>query len=151
VRGAGGEQAHADDVILLGGMLAQVGEQELPLPAEVLQVRPALDAYVGRTVGLGLRPEHVRAATADSQSRLRGRVRATEALGSELLVHLEIPAAPVLTEEVREVTGDVDAAALERLEWGGLAMRSGANGGSALALTPRGRFLGDGVTAALLA
>jgi multiple sugar transport system ATP-binding protein len=99
-----------------GGMLAQVGEQELALPAEVLQIRPALEGYVGRTVGLGLRPEHVRAATADSASRLRGRVRATEALGSELLVHLEIPAVPVLTEEVREVTGDVDAAALDRLE-----------------------------------
>jgi multiple sugar transport system ATP-binding protein len=50
------------------------------------------------------------------RSTLRGRVRATEALGSELLVHLEIAAEPVLTEEVREVAGDVDAAALEQLE-----------------------------------
>ena len=48
--------------------------------------------------------------------RLRGRVTATEALGSELLVHLEVPAEPVLTDEVREVAGDVDAAALALLE-----------------------------------
>jgi multiple sugar transport system ATP-binding protein len=43
-------------------------------------------------------------------------VRATEALGSELLAHLEVDAAPVVTEEVREVAGDVDAAALAQLE-----------------------------------
>jgi multiple sugar transport system ATP-binding protein len=43
-------------------------------------------------------------------------VKAVEALGSELLVHLEVPAEPVLTAEVREVAGDVDAAALEQLE-----------------------------------
>ena len=49
-------------------------------------------------------------------ARLRGVARATEALGSELLVHVEVPAEPVLTEEIREVAGDVDAAALERLE-----------------------------------
>ena len=52
----------------------------------------------------------------DGQARLRGAVRATEALGSEFLVHLEVAAEPVLTEEVREVAGDVDAAALQRLE-----------------------------------
>ena len=54
--------------------------------------------------------------TATAGARLRGTVRATEALGSEFLVHLEVAAEPVLTEEVREVAGDVDAAALQRLE-----------------------------------
>jgi multiple sugar transport system ATP-binding protein len=43
-------------------------------------------------------------------------VKATEALGSEVLVHLRVAAEPVLTEEVREVAVDVDAAALEQLE-----------------------------------
>jgi oxygen-independent coproporphyrinogen-3 oxidase len=43
----------------------------------------------------------------------------------------------------------VDAEALERLERLGLVRR--ADGGGALALTERGRFLGGGVTAALLA
>ena len=33
-----------------------------------------------------------------------------------MLVHLEVAAEPVLTAEVREVAGDVDAAALELLE-----------------------------------
>jgi putative oxygen-independent coproporphyrinogen III oxidase len=44
----------------------------------------------------------------------------------------------------------VDSAALERLERLGLAERRRSDGGETLALTPRGRFLGGGVTAELL-
>jgi multiple sugar transport system ATP-binding protein len=83
------------------GLAVHVGQQELPIPAEMVAERPGLRASAGRTIGLG---------------RLRGTIRATEALGSEFLVHLEVAAEPVLTEEVREVAGDVDAAALQRLE-----------------------------------
>jgi multiple sugar transport system ATP-binding protein len=103
-----------------GDLVARIGEQELSIPADLVAERPALVAYRDRTIGLGIRPEHMGDPSdrdADpGRSTLRGRVRATEALGSELLVHLEIAAEPVLTEEVREVAGDVDAAALEQLE-----------------------------------
>jgi multiple sugar transport system ATP-binding protein len=51
-------------------------------------------------------------------------VKATESLGSEVLVHLDVAAEPVLTEEVREVAVDVDAAALEQLESGALERRT---------------------------
>ena len=51
-------------------------------------------------------------------------MRATEALGSEVLVHLAVSAEPVLTEEVREVAVDVDAAALEQLESEALEQRT---------------------------
>ncbi len=98
------------------GLAVRAGEQEIPIPAEMVAERPGLRAHVGRTVGLGIRPEHLREANGDGRARLRGTVRATEALGSEFLVHLEVAAEPVLTEEVREVAGDVDAAALQRLE-----------------------------------
>jgi len=98
------------------GLAAVVGGQEIEVPAELAAARPALRRYVGRTVGLGIRPEHLRDAGGDGRARLRGTVRATEALGSELLVHLEVPAEPVVTEEVRAVAADVDAAAVERLE-----------------------------------
>jgi multiple sugar transport system ATP-binding protein len=98
-----------------GGIVARIGDQEVEIPSEVLAARPALERYIGRTVGLGIRPEHVREPDANVH-RLRGRLAATEALGSELLLHLELAAEPVLTEEVREVAGDVDAAALALLE-----------------------------------
>jgi multiple sugar transport system ATP-binding protein len=98
-----------------GEFVALVGEQEVAIPSELVAARPALDRHVGRMVGLGIRPEHVREPDA-FEHRLRGRLAATEALGSELLLHLELAAEPVLTEEVREVAGDVDAAALALLE-----------------------------------
>jgi multiple sugar transport system ATP-binding protein len=98
------------------GLAVHVGEQKVPIPAEMVAERPGLRPYAGRTIGLGIRPEHLREANGDGPARLRGTVRATEALGSEFLVHLEVAAEPVLTEEVREVAGDVDAAALQRLE-----------------------------------
>jgi multiple sugar transport system ATP-binding protein len=114
-----------------GGLVALVGEQELVVPPEASSERPALGSYSGRTVGLGIRPEHVRepALSADGGgSRLRGLVKATEALGSEVLVHLSVAAEPVLTEEVREVAVDVDAAALEQLESEALERRTEITG-----------------------
>jgi multiple sugar transport system ATP-binding protein len=102
-----------------GALVAWVGDQEVPIPAGVAAARPGLAAHRDRMIGLGIRPEHLRdafAARDGTHSLLRGQVRATEALGSELLVHLEVAAEPVLTAEVREVAGDVDAAALEQLE-----------------------------------
>jgi multiple sugar transport system ATP-binding protein len=105
-------------------LAVNIGEQEIVVPSDVAVGRRGLSRYVGRAVGLGIRPEHLRDATGESTARLRGTVRATEALGSELLVHFDVEAAPVLTEEVREVAGDVDAAALERLESEALERRT---------------------------
>src|SRR5215216_1396482 len=72
-----------------GGLAARIGEQELAIADELVASRPALRSYGGRTIGLGIRPEHVSdPAEADGKpggSTLRGRVRATEALGSEQL------------------------------------------------------------------
>jgi multiple sugar transport system ATP-binding protein len=98
------------------GIVAHVGDQALEVLPEIVADRPALRSHAGRTVGLGIRPEHLRVAREAEAARLRGVVQVTEALGSELLVHVEIAAEPVLTEEIREVAGDVDAAALQRLE-----------------------------------
>jgi multiple sugar transport system ATP-binding protein len=110
-----------------GQLVALIGAQELVVPAEVAGERSALARYAGRTVGLGIRPEHVREPGLSGDgpsSRLRGHVQATEALGSEVLVHLAVAAEPVLTEEVREVAVDVDAAALEQLESEALERRT---------------------------
>jgi multiple sugar transport system ATP-binding protein len=45
-----------------------------------------------------------------------------------VLVHLDVAAEPVLTEEVREVAVDVDAAALEHLESEALERRTAVIG-----------------------
>jgi len=69
--------------------------------------------------------------------RLRERVL----LGLRLDEPLELPG----------LDAAIDGSALRRLERLGLAERRGVEGGETLALTPRGRFLGGGVTAELLA
>ena len=96
-----------------GGLVCRLGDQAL------VAARPELGAHVGRTIGLGIRPEHLHdaalAAGAAAGRKLRGRVVTTELLGSELLAHLEVPVAPVVTEEVLEVAEDVDRALSEDL------------------------------------
>jgi multiple sugar transport system ATP-binding protein len=102
-----------------GSFVALVGDQELVLPPATLARRPALEAYAGRTIGLGIRPEHVAshdAAGSEAGRTLRGEVVLSEALGSERLVHLALTAEPVVTDEVLEVASDADATAAEKLK-----------------------------------
>jgi multiple sugar transport system ATP-binding protein len=91
----------------------KVGAQTLAVP-EV----PALTRYAGRTVALGIRPEALGDAALNPscppEQRLRGSVRLTEALGSALLVHIGIEAAPVVREEVLE-GGEADAVVAQEL------------------------------------
>ena len=86
------------------GLTARIGDQALPIPDAVAGRRPALGGYAGRKVALGIRPEHMEDAAieSDGRPRLRGKVLLTEALGSELLAHVEIAAAPVVSDEVVE-------------------------------------------------
>jgi multiple sugar transport system ATP-binding protein len=81
---------------------------------------PSLAESPGRQVVVGVRPEHLEDATLASGTpadrRLRGLVRLRELLGSEVVVHFEVEAAPVVTEETREIAEDVDAAALTELD-----------------------------------
>ena len=87
------------------GLTCRIGSATLALPPAVLTERPELASHVGKPVAVGLRPEALREPGdrdgADG-GRLRGRVLAVEALGSEQLVHFEIDAEPVLVEDVLE-------------------------------------------------
>jgi multiple sugar transport system ATP-binding protein len=86
------------------GIAVRLGDQELPVPEEVVRRRPALSGYAGRVLALGIRPEHIEDASVarNGGARLRGRVLLTEALGSEILAHVEMSATPVVTEDVVE-------------------------------------------------
>jgi len=100
-------------------LVCLVGEQQLAVPFEVAAARPQLRSYEGRTLGIGIRSEHVQDAAvatgAPAESRLRGEVVTTESLGSDLLAYIEIEADPVVTAEVIEVAADIDAAAADGL------------------------------------
>ena len=103
-----------------GHLVAGIGDQFLRLDAHALAEPDELERYIGRSVAVGIRPEHLEDATvesgAPSERRLRATVTAVEALGAELIVHLEASGKPVLTEEVREVAADLDDSRLTELE-----------------------------------
>jgi multiple sugar transport system ATP-binding protein len=105
-----------------GNLAARIADQELTIPSEVSAARPALQGYAGRKVALGVRPEQLEDASlvpgGVAGTRLRGRVALTEALGSELLAHIEIAGKKVVTDEVIETAIDVDEALIEELNLG---------------------------------
>jgi multiple sugar transport system ATP-binding protein len=103
-----------------GGVVAQMGSQRLPVPPDVLSLRPALSAYVGRRVALGIRPEDMEdaalAAGADEDAILRVTVTHHEDMGSELIMYFEIDAPPVVSEDTRDLAAQQGAEAVRSLE-----------------------------------
>jgi multiple sugar transport system ATP-binding protein len=94
-----------------GGLSAELGAQRIALGDETLSARPALKAFDGRKVILGIRPEDIEDAALESDApddrRLHGKVELREALGAEIMVHFTVDAPPALTEDVRELAQDV--------------------------------------------
>jgi multiple sugar transport system ATP-binding protein len=94
-----------------GDLVAHLGDQQLVVDPQLVARRPALTAYDGREVVLGIRPEDLEdaehAAHALDGRRVRGRVVLREALGSELMIHLDVEVRPAVTDEVRELAQDV--------------------------------------------
>jgi multiple sugar transport system ATP-binding protein len=89
------------------GLAVKVGGATLPLPPEARARRPALDAYVGRGVTVGVRPEGFGIAPA-GDGRLRGVVYLAELLGAEALVHVEV------TGLGARITGRFDRASMPK-------------------------------------
>jgi len=94
-----------------GGLAIKTGDQSIALGDEVLSKRPALKAYEGREIVVGIRPEDLEDAAIDTEApanrRVRGRVELREALGSEIMVHFTVEAPPAVTDDVRELARDV--------------------------------------------
>src|SRR5713101_1493643 len=91
-----------------GGYAAAVGEQSIEI-GDALSTRPALKAFEGRDVVLGIRPEDLEDAALGAQGAqtIRGTTQLTEALGSEIMVHFGINARHAMTDDVRELKEDV--------------------------------------------
>ena len=94
-------------------MRARIGKQAISLGAETLEHRPALKAYAGKPVIIGIRPEDLEDAAlvpdAPADQRLVGRLELREALGSEIMAHFAIEAAHAETDEMRELAEDSGA------------------------------------------
>jgi multiple sugar transport system ATP-binding protein len=88
----------------------RLGSQDIQLPQPVREAHPALAAYAGKKLILGLRPEHLPAAgNGAAGPALAGTVDLVEALGSELMVHFTIDARRVRAEGA--ASDDEDATA----------------------------------------
>jgi multiple sugar transport system ATP-binding protein len=89
-------------------LVAVAGSERVPLSEETLSQRPGLARFEGRPVVLGIRPEDLDDASlaAEGLPRLTGTVRLREALGAEVMVHLEVDARAAETDETRELASD---------------------------------------------
>ncbi|HUY97652.1 MAG TPA: sn-glycerol-3-phosphate ABC transporter ATP-binding protein UgpC [Verrucomicrobiae bacterium] len=85
-----------------GRLAVLLGEHRLMLPAVQLTARPALAGYVGRTLGVGIRPEHLTVAreSPGDTGTLEAEIELLESLGSEVMVHFRLDAQAVRTEAV---------------------------------------------------
>ena len=98
-------------IVAHGDRLAvALGDQQLTIDDEALAARPALRDYVGRTLAVGIRPEDMEQPgprfDVPEDRRLRSTAQLTEALGSEIVVHFEVPAPPVRTDDAMELQED---------------------------------------------
>jgi multiple sugar transport system ATP-binding protein len=84
-----------------GGVACRIGRLAVRLSERLLAERSKLEGAIGRTVAVGVRPEAIAVAEAGAEGMV-GEVVVAEALGSEVLAHVEIDTVPVLRDEVRE-------------------------------------------------
>jgi len=102
-----------------GELSVEFGSHRLQVPEEVAAARPALTGFVGRRVVLGIRPEHMEDALlvggSPPDSRLTVITDLREEMGSEVLLHFTVDAAPVLTDDTRELASDRGSEALQEL------------------------------------
>jgi multiple sugar transport system ATP-binding protein len=115
-----------------GSTRIAAGEMSVDLSESTLAAHPALRAYEGCPIVLGIRPEGLNDAALtgdDRRPRCRGQAELREALGSEVLMHFSVQARAAVTEEVRELAEDVeDDRVIEQigpLEWTTLVGRFG--------------------------
>jgi multiple sugar transport system ATP-binding protein len=102
-----------------GGLGVTFGDGQ-QLGIEPAEAGPALEGFVDRRAIVGVRPEHLEDATRASDTpgnrRFHGLVQLRELLGAETVVHFQVDATPVVTDEIREIAADVDAATLTELD-----------------------------------
>jgi multiple sugar transport system ATP-binding protein len=91
----------------------ELGSERLPVPREVLSARPALRAFEGKELIVGIRPEDMEdgelASDRDAAGLIPAEVVLREALGSEIVIHATVDADEPETEAVEELARDAGA------------------------------------------
>jgi multiple sugar transport system ATP-binding protein len=89
-----------------GALQVQLGSNRLEVGEQVVTARPALAAYEGRPVVLGIRPEDLQDASLvgrDLEDRiLSARAELREDMGAEVFLHFSVPGEGVHLEQVVE-------------------------------------------------
>jgi multiple sugar transport system ATP-binding protein len=131
-----------------GGLVARFGPHELRVPAELVAERPALRAYAGRQVALGIRPEDIADEPGPDEAQLAVTVDIREDMGSEVFLHFAVDAPTIIAEELRELVGDeaLEAADAQTHHHGSpfiarVARGTGAREGEKASLTVNTRLL----------
>ena len=103
-----------------GSLFVEFAGIRLKVDEAVLAERPALAAYAGRRVILGIRPEAIEdaelALEAPDDRCFSAVVDLRETVGSEVFVYFSVEAPPVLTEDAKELASDRGTEMLQKLE-----------------------------------
>ncbi|MGH2786950.1 MAG: ABC transporter ATP-binding protein [Actinomycetota bacterium] len=104
-----------------GSMQISIGNQNVTIDQEAIERgRPALHDYAGKEVIVGIRPQDFEDASlksdAPADSRIKVKIDLVEAIGTETLVHFDVDAPIVLTDDMRELAQDIGGEEAERLE-----------------------------------
>jgi len=124
-----------------GSATLTIGPSTLNVPASVVEQRPGLGAYSGKTVAIGVRSEDMEDASlkpdVPRDRHIRGEVTLVEALGSEIVVHFNLPGNKVETEDTKLIakeSGEEELSAAEgQVKWvASFAPRSRVRNGDAV-------------------
>jgi multiple sugar transport system ATP-binding protein len=88
-----------------GRLEARFGEHRLTVADGLLEARPALRAFEGRPLILGIRPEDFDYADSESDGQISAPVDIREDMGSEVFVHFAVGGRPVHGEDVKAAVG----------------------------------------------
>jgi multiple sugar transport system ATP-binding protein len=98
------------------GTSLRIGGHTLHVPPSVLSGRPSLASYHARALVVGIRPEHLRAASDGAPDTITGRVDIREGLGSEVIVHVNCDVSAVDTTAAENPGAATDHVITARLE-----------------------------------
>ncbi len=80
------------------GWSVVLGDQSIIIPESTVAERPALQAFDGKSIVIGVRPEDIEdaalASDVPADRRLRSKVSLVEALGSEIILHFPMSVEP---------------------------------------------------------